>query len=211
MCRLQTERSNLSSIVEKMVRYSNLVTIPVFVLLSVEIDVLIGAIYGVEWLPAAPAFICYAILNLGGNFTTPLDATVKALGIPGASLRVMSTWTLFAWGLALLLTRVFGFYGIPIALAIAVVLPVVWLLRIVRSRITLRVGPAFLTPAMAGAMSGVAALGMKQAVQPGLAGLFLTLLFGLIVYIASLRLIEGNSLNREVVTFVRHVRFAFSR
>jgi teichuronic acid exporter len=192
LARVRSQPALFELALTKMLRYVNLAT---FLTLSVVLALapeIVHFVFTDKWAPAIPLFYCFAVRMIAGNFTTLLDAGISAQGRPAISLRVMSIWTLWEWVLALAGAALFGYAGIAVASAVGIWLALVWLRRELLKVASVNLWGATRTPLVAAVVTFVLIHWTKGSWIHGLPSLLLTILAGILVYIAAVVLLEGR-------------------
>lgn len=208
LSRLQENPPEVGRAVEKMLRYLMLATVPALAVTAALIPWIIGLVFTSKWQPATVAFYLLTLRMVGGNITTPLIGVLNALGRVATSLCILSVWTVTDWGLALGLTRLWGFNGVAAAYALGVVVPVVWLLREVRMVAPVDLKLAVVHPIAAGVITGAVTWLLGREWVTDLVSLATVAVLGLAVYLLTMALVERGRFVCELQTEARLVKNA---
>jgi O-antigen/teichoic acid export membrane protein len=192
----------------KMLRYVNLAT-----MLTLSIAVALGHeivhfVFTDKWLPALPFFYCFALRLFGGNYTTILDLALKAQGRPQRSLKIVSMWTVWEWGLALIAVFFFGYAGIALSYAVGIWFALIWLYRELSAERRPDMWRASRTPVVCGVAVLLTLTTLKGAHISSLAGLALAAFIGVLIYGAVGVALEGTTLLREMLADLMLIRGA---
>jgi O-antigen/teichoic acid export membrane protein len=203
---LQDHPEEIGQAVEKMLRYLMLATVPTLAVTAALIPWIIEFVFTNKWRPATVAFYLLTLRMLGGNITTPFVGVLNAMGRVTTSLRILGWWTVADWGLALALTRLWGFNGVAAAYALGVIVPVVWLLREARAVAPINLKYAVGHPLAAGVITGALTWLMGRGWITDLFSLAAVAVLGLALYLLTMVMIERGRFVREIQKEARLVK-----
>jgi O-antigen/teichoic acid export membrane protein len=206
LSRFQGDRTLFAGALERAVRISGLGTL-YFVGLIFGIGApLVSIIYTDKWLPAMPLLYVYAgVLSIG--FITPLVASaVDAMGRPGIMLKLSLGWTVLAWIGVLYATPRWGMFGFAVGYSVHVVVGNVVVLGVLKLLIPqASVVSRLWAPAVGAAIIGLLGRHFLADHITNIGGVILGVLALLIVYMATVLLLDRAMLN-ALITVVRSRR-----
>lgn len=157
LSRLQDQPEERGRMLVTSLRLVNLATFPILMLLPALGSPLVAFVFGEAWRPGLLALGCFAFRYMAANVTSTLVGYLNATHRAGVGLRVALVWTISEWAIGVPLALWQGFNGIAIAYAVGIVLPVVWLCRLVGREVPIPVGRVFVVPlAIGGLAAGIA-------------------------------------------------------
>jgi len=198
LSRAQEDREAFGRLLEKLLRALLLLVTPLLAVTAGVIPWIVAFLYTEKWAPAIPAFYGFAVRMLGGTLTTPLVAALNAWGRPRQALKILVAWTVSDWVMALLLVGRYGFVGVAMAYGVSVWVPVVWLIRVLASIVSVNWTYALVRPMVAGAMTFVLLRALAERIVSDLASLAAGVGLGLLLYVACLLLLERKALLLEL-------------
>ena len=113
--RLLNEPERLSRMVSSALFWSNAITAPLAILLTIFIVPITRDLYGTQWLPAIPLYYLLCFTNLISPTTTALLALMNAIGRPAIAFAFTGAWFAGTWVLVPALVLPFGALGYGIA------------------------------------------------------------------------------------------------
>lgn len=119
MARFQHDKNQLRKIIEKMLFYQSLITLPAtfgLILIMPKLTVIIPKYQ--KWQPAIPLFYLFAISAIFSSYSSPFTNFFNSIGEVKKSFYLMIFWTLATWILTPIFTFKFGVYGFPFCLLI---------------------------------------------------------------------------------------------
>ena len=116
--RLQDDKEALGKMLDRTVFLTTLMLYPLLFGILAIAPSLVSHILTNKWGPALPMIYLIAINVFLSAISTPLTHFLNATGKINTTLKLMVMWTALEWLLSPLLTLKFGYYGVPITLAI---------------------------------------------------------------------------------------------
>lgn len=116
--RVQLDADRLGRATTLAVFWSNVITAPVALLLTIFIQPITTSLYGEKWLQAIPLFLLFALSNLISPTTTVLLALCNAIGRPTIPLVFVILWFSGTWIFTGILVGPLGAVGYGIANAL---------------------------------------------------------------------------------------------
>ena len=114
--RLQEDKNKVGQVIEKIFYYQTAVLAPIMLIAFFIMPKLVLLIPRyIKWVPALPYFYIFAISTFLVIYSSPLINVFNALGKVKLSFNFMLTWTVIIWILTPTLTKLFGYYGFPLA------------------------------------------------------------------------------------------------
>ncbi len=155
LSRVQNEPAVLSDIVSRTLRLLNVLTIPILLTAMALIHEIVAIVYTSKWDVAIPAFYCYALLMIGGNFTTTLSGFLLATDQAKNNLKIMTVWTILVWVFAIILTPIYGYIGAALSPVVAVIIVSIWLIKLCKKRIDINMFDIFFKPLFSGLLGAM--------------------------------------------------------
>lgn len=130
----------------------------------------VAVIYTEKWMPAIPALYLFGIRMLGGGIFSLFLFFLNGVGQFRLTARAVAAWTALEVGGAVLLAPHMGFFGVAMASALAVWLPVFWLVRHLAAFLrvrgeSLRFSEIVGKPVLIGGVVGIILHGLGQNVS----------------------------------------------
>jgi PST family polysaccharide transporter len=204
LSRLRFNPDLFGKFITRLLRYLNIATLLSLSVVAGLLPQIVHLVYGDKWLAAVPLFYWFAIRMLAANYTTVLDLGLKAEGRAGKSLFILSAWTACEWALAVPTAALMGYSGIAVSYSVGAWVAAVWLyrenIRFTRINLLRTAGSA----TVAAAMTFLFLLLTRKMVET-LAGLVVTAVVGVAIYVTVLALCEGPILLRELRADLRRL------
>lgn len=196
--RLQERPEELTRAIEKAIFFLSILIIPLLLGLSFLIKPLVFLIPKyLKWEPALLSFYLFTASSFFAAISTPLTNALNAIGKVKTTLKLMMMWTTLVWLVTPILVFKLGFNGVALAQALigTTVLVVIWAAhRYIQFSVFKNLYPAIL----ASGFLGVFLYFLTPLWGQAWLGFFLLILFGSIIYSASLYLITLGKVWREV-------------
>lgn len=209
--RLQGDSDALSAMMRAILRYVNLLTLPVLACICALAPEIVEILYTNKWAPGIPVLYLLAVRMVSGNLVTPFDSLLKATGRAGASLKIASLWTALEWLLCLGAVLVFNFLGVAVGYAIGGWIAAIWLLLEVGRFTRLDLRYCLLRPALAAAAVVPVLLWLKAGAVASLFSLVALAALGFALFWLFLWAVERMGLLTELRSHAALVRRALAR
>jgi O-antigen/teichoic acid export membrane protein len=169
MARAQTELHLMKRMIERSVRLSSIVFLPVSVLILAAGPQITHLIYTDKWAPALPAFYLFSIsLWTGPLLGSAFFSAFYATGRSKLALHFTIMYGVLDWVIGVPLVLLFGFNGIAIRAVIVAYGTLPILLLAMRRVIPVNTVQQVIRPAAASAVAGVVELSLLRALPAGL-------------------------------------------
>jgi O-antigen/teichoic acid export membrane protein len=180
-----------------MLRYANLVTLLTLSVVAALLPEMIHLVFSDKWLPAVPLFYCFAIRMVGANYTTLLDFGLKAQGYPERSLKILTLWTAWEFGIALAGLKL-GYQWIAISSALTIWGAVAWLHRELNAFTPVRLWIATRSSVIAAAVTFVVLHFGKTGHVNSFAHFAVAGIAGGLIYGCTVLAVDGMDIWREI-------------
>jgi len=199
--RLQTSREHLRAAIEKTLLGLSVAIFPISVGLLFFVQPLIGIIpkYA-KWEPAILAFYLLTISSLFAGLTTPLTNALNAIGKIKVTLGLMVMWTGLTWVLTLILIRLYGFNGVPMAF-LAVSTTIVVVVKLVKQYVEFSFWKNIVWALVASTIQGVWYFTILRFVPHTLMWLILAGSSGVILYAGIVWTFEKRRIMETIASF----------
>jgi len=169
--------------------------------LSFFVQPLIGIIpkYA-KWEPAILAFYLLTISSLFAGLTTPLTNALNAIGKIKVTLGLMVMWTGLTWVLTLILIRLYGFNGVPMAF-LAVSTTIVVVVKLVKQYVEFSFWKNIVWALVASTIQGVWYFTILRFVPHTLMWLILAGSSGVILYAGIVWTFEKRRIMETIASF----------
>ena len=197
LSRMRSDAALFGRALTKMLRYANLVTLLTLSVVAALLPEMIHLVFSDKWLPAVPLFYCFAIRMVGANYTTLLDFGLKAQGHPEKSLKILTLWTAWEFGIALAGLKL-GYQWIAISSALTIWGAVAWLHRELNALTPVRLWIATRSSVIAAAVTFVVLHFGKTGRVNSLAHFAVAGIAGGLIYVCTVLAVDGLDIWREI-------------
>jgi O-antigen/teichoic acid export membrane protein len=205
IARVQDDREVVGQMTQTILKYVNLFTFPVILILASLIPEFVSVVFTDKWRPAIPAFYFYSLRMLGSNVTTLFINVFYGLGRLKTSLRILVYWTLLDWLLSLLLCPFWGFTGIAMAYGFSVLPICVWLILELNRITRINLNKSLYLPLLLSGAACVPILILKSWLIPSWVTVFILTGTGFSTFVLMLVAVERKTLLTEGRIFLLSV------
>lgn len=190
---LTSRNRSISEMVTSTISYTSMLSIPMFVIVAFFGEIIIGTVYGSDYVAAVPFLLGIALYRIIQTQREPLVSAVKGMGSPDAIFRISSITVTVNFILGVILVLSISAIGVIIATIIAETLRCLLLHRALRQNNT--IVPVLPDPLRAQFRSaaGMAVImaGLTRVLPTTLQSKILVGTIGVVTYVACLLLQDG--------------------
>lgn len=203
--RLQEEKKVLGKAIEKSLFFVAYFVYPaVFGVMAIAPQVIaVIPNYG-KWGPALPLLYLFLVSSLFSAISTTLTNTLFAIGRPKTVLNLMTFWTVATWVLTYPAIVKFGFLGVGLA-ALIVAVTSLSTIYFVKREIPVSVGKSIFGPLLVSGVMFFLVSELVNFVPKNIPGLILTIIAGVIIYLALSLAIFRKHLTEDALTILRAI------
>lgn len=180
--RMQSNRRELSKLVEDSIWGVNAFVAPLSILTLVLIQPITIIVFGDKWLKAIPFFILFWAANIFVPTSSVVQGVLNALGFSGKVFRYSVIWMLGTWIISVPLIIIYGGIGFAIA-NFFVQLTNIWFYKTAQKELAFVIIAKIYTPWFTALGSGIL-VGILEYIRPAqdILNLIIYFLLGLLIY-----------------------------
>lgn len=204
--RIQHNTKRLKRWLEKSVRLMSIGYFPAIAGLLVIAPEILRYLYANKtdkWLPALATLLFFLAVAFPVIISTTYTNALYALGKPKIVLYFMIIYTVLTWGLGAPLILQFGYVGIAIAGMIITYATLPFVIYHTRKVVPVETFKSLKKPAFASIIMAATVYLVNMTITNSLSTLIITILIGVITYLAVLYAIEGEYLRTEVLSWLK--------
>lgn len=206
LSRMQDHPGELKKGIEKTLFFITLITFPILAGMAMLTSKVLQLVpeYS-KWQVALLPLVLYCFNSALASVSTPLTNTLNALGKVKTNTYLMVMWTVLAWSLMPLFAKFFGYEGVAYAtalIALTSIIPVILVKRLVDFSLT----NSILKPTLATLVMMLVTWLISINLPNSFHSLVLTIGISMIVYVACIFALVGQSLMLDVQKFAHAFR-----
>lgn len=195
--RLQSKKEHLVRAIEKSLFFTSLIIFPVLVGMIVTAPSFIRLIPRyLKWQPALLALVFFSINAMWSSISTTITNSFAAMGKISINLKLMVMWTTLTWITTPLFIHRFGYNGVAAASALVATSSFIPLC-IIKRLLPIKLIPNILPQLISSLLMGTIIYWLSLKLPITNYQLLMTILVGVILYIASIFTLTGNKLINE--------------
>lgn len=195
--RLQHDKEVLGRAVEKALFATSSMVYPALFGIGAVLPSLVVYVVSPKWQPAVPSFYLFAFSTFWAVISTTFTNTLNATGYIKHTLKLMIMWTALTWILTPILVFHYGFIGVALASFIISFTSVITII-LIKKILIINVLDAVLVPTLASLVMGVVVYFVAQMYVRNIFTLFLSILFGIVIYFSIMFVFKKNMLLENI-------------